>query len=153
MALLGMAIMFPSRTIAGSFDGLDQAESLGDADLEAIRGGFETSSGMQISFGIDQVTSINGVLQTKMAFFVPNVTENPTGIILEGWTSKLIQNGSGNTFALNATDQIPSQVLNVVQNTLDQQVIQHLTVIDLSVTGLNLFRERLTPAFINLRPF
>ena len=153
MALLGMAIMFPSRTVAGSFDQLNEVDSLDDADLEAIRGGFETRSGMQISFGIEQVTAINGVLQTRMAFSVPNVTEHPAGITQEGWTSQLIQNGAGNTFALNAADRIPSQVLNVVQNTLDQQVIQHLTVIDLSVTGLNLFRERLTPAFVDLRPF
>jgi hypothetical protein len=121
--------------------------------LEAIRGGFETDSGLQISFGIEQAISINGVLQTRTAFFAPNITGNPADITLNDWTSKVIQNGPGNTFALNVTDQIPAQVLTLVQNSLDQQVIQHLTIIDMAVSGMSLIRSPFLQSFLNQTRF
>lgn len=149
LALLGAALLLPSQILAESIGGFDDTQSLGDPDLEAIRGGFETDSGLQISFGIEQATSINGVLQTRTAFFVPDLTGDPSGITLDDWTSKVIQNGPGNSFALNATDQIPNQVLTLVQNSLDQQVIQNLTVIDLTVKGLNLVQDPFLRSFLN----
>jgi hypothetical protein len=149
LAILGATLLWPSQTLAESIEGIDAPQLLGEPDLEAIRGGFETDSGLQISFGIEQATSINGVLQTRTAFFVPSLTGDPSGITLDGWTSKVIQNGPGNGFTLNASDQIPNQVLTLVQNSLDQQVIQNLTVIDLTVKGLNLVQDPFLRSFLN----
>lgn len=154
MIMLGaafpMAAALPSGAVMGASEPLDLAQPLADADLEAIRGGFETGSGLQISFGLEQVTSINGVLQTRMAFYIPNIVGSEPGAVkVDDWTSNVIQNGAGNTLSLAATDQIPAAVLNVVQNTLDHQVIQNLTVIDLNMTGLEAFRQHLFQSFLS----
>jgi hypothetical protein len=151
-ALLIIAVL-PRETVLGVSEPFDLTQPLADAELDTIRGGFETASGLQISFGFEQVTSINGVLQTRAAFYIPNLAGGrPEGIDLEAWRSKVIQNGPGNTVSL-APDHLSSAILNVVQNSLDNQVIQNITVIDLNVIGMESYRQHLTTAFENLHPF
>ncbi len=148
VTLLVIGVLPPSQAVEGWAEELRNAPALGDPDLEAIRGGFETDTGMQISFGVEQITSINGVLQARMAFFVPDLTD-PAGVTTDEWASKVIQNGPGNTFTLNPTEQIPSQVLTIIQNSLDQQVIQHLTVVDLTLSGVSVGRDAYLQSFLN----
>ncbi len=50
----------------------------------------------------------------------------------------IVQNGSGNTFAPPSV--LPSGIVTVIQNTLDNQVIRNTTVIDATVQGLALAR-------------
>jgi hypothetical protein len=51
----------------------------------------------------------------------------------------VVQIGPGNTVALNM-GQLPSGVANVIQNTLDNQVIRQVTTLQVSANSLGLLR-------------
>jgi len=51
----------------------------------------------------------------------------------------LVQIGPGNTFSLN-TAELPSGVLNIIQNTLDNQTIRQTTALQMSVNSVSLVR-------------
>jgi len=51
----------------------------------------------------------------------------------------LVQIGAGNTFALDPS-QLTSGVMNVIQNTLDNQTIRQTTAIQVSANSLSLMR-------------
>jgi hypothetical protein len=120
-----------------------------DTELDRIRGGFEIGSGLEVSFGIEQATYINGVLQATTALIVPGLDP---ALVQARLPAILIQNGTGNGVSMSGMDGLPSGVLTLIQNTLDQQVIQNLTVIDATVTSLSLFREQLLHSSLQL-PF
>jgi hypothetical protein len=52
----------------------------------------------------------------------------------------LVQIGPGNTFSLNAA-QLPSGVMNIIQNTLDNQAIRQTTGIQLNANSLSVLRS------------
>ena len=61
---------------------------------------------------------------------------NGGGAVATGFDSSvIIQNGAGNSFALPSISEIPAQVMTVIQNTLDNQVISNITVINASITS------------------
>ena len=125
-----------------------------DNALDRVRGGFVTNN-LNITFGIERAVYINGSLVTTTSL---NVSD--TGRISTGTDSKLvtpsslalIQSGAGNSvaggaFSSGVTAGVAAGVVlnanaagTVVQNTLDGQKIQNVTVINASANSLGVLR-------------
>ncbi len=117
--------------------------SLSNSKLDQMRGGFETPTGLTISFGIERAVYINGNLVTTTSLNVSDLSKLSAGAAqaagLSGASLGLIQNGQGNTFA---PGQIAaSSVATVIQNTLNDQKIQGITLINATVNSLDLIRR------------
>lgn len=107
------------------------------ASLDEMRGGF-VLDGLNISFGIQRAVYVNGALVTTTSLNViglangtASVSMSPTGAFA------LTQTGGGNGVAATA----PSTFGSVVQNTLDGQRIQTVTVINASLNSLGMLRN------------
>lgn len=108
-----------------------QAEIATDMELAAMRGGFTSVDGLEISFGIEQAVLVDGILQVATNFNTSSVTE-------------LLARQAGTpavTPTITSAENIRSQVTTVIQNNLDQRVIDHITVINASINSLSLSRQ------------
>ena len=128
----------PSGVVAT--EGLGVAVS--NSRLDAMRGGFDAGSGLQISFGIDRAVYVNGNLVTSTSVYIPNVgqmTAAQAGALAAVTnTVNVIQNGPGNTF--NPSSITQGTAATVIQNSLSNQNIQALTTLNASVNTLNAFK-------------
>jgi hypothetical protein len=122
------------------------AVALGRGDLDKVRGGFETSTGLKISFGIERAVYINGALVTTTSLNVSDLgkVNGGTGTVSTAVAGSsnltLIQNGPGNTFLSGPVSA--ATVGTVVQNTLNDQKIQSITAINATVNSLQLVRAQ-----------
>jgi hypothetical protein len=124
------------------------ARPLGDAvpvmeasKLDRVRGGFVAPNGLQVSFGIQRAVYINGNLVTTTSLNVSSlggVSPGTAGAPASS-TLALIQSGAGNTFTPGVAGS-PSSFATVIQNTLNGQKIQNLTVVDVTVNSLQMLR-------------
>ena len=114
--------------------------AVSDEQLGGMRGGFDAGAGLNVSFGIDRSVMINGDLVTKTSFHLPDVTkitaeQAQLASAAIGQIS-IVQNGSGNSVDLAANSQFRAGT--VIQNSLNDQWIQTLTVINAGVNSLGL---------------
>lgn len=100
----------------------DDLARVSNQELDQLRGGFYVN-GMNIGFSLETATLVNGVLQSQTSI---------NGIA----GSNLIQLGNGNSLSLSAF-QNAQGVLNMIQNSLDSQVIQHLTTLNIDISRPN----------------
>ena len=120
-----------SRAAPAGWDAVDAST------LAHQRGGFITASGLAVSFGIERMVSINGVLLSHTRISLTDLGSihaaqaGETGATLSAL--KLIQNGSGNMMA--AAFSRDALGATVIQNTLDNQLIDSTTVISASVNS------------------
>lgn len=119
----------PARADAGLLGGAAPASI---ATLAAIRGGFDTPAGLHIAFGIERAVYLDGNLVTTTSLHVAETGQMATGS--SGATSASIQSGSNNTFGVTTTS--PASVATVIQNSLDNQKIQGVTLITATVNSL-----------------
>lgn len=136
---IGIALAMLAINTPALADGLETWQAVSDAELDDMRGGFLSAPGVEISFGIETSVLINGVLQTSTVFNVDDAAQalqdSASGAIVN-----LVQNGPGNSFPAEGLG-LSSGVLTVIQNSLDNQLIQNLTTIDVAVTVLDAFRS------------
>lgn len=120
--------------------------ALADDRLDRVRGGFVTPAGLQISFGIERAVYVNGALVSSTALNVTglgdarggSVQVEPGSAVSQGLT--IIQNGPGNTFTSGAVS--PTTLGTVVQNTLNDQKIQSITLINATVNSLQVLKAQ-----------
>lgn len=128
-----------------------------DALLDQMRGGFDVGGGLVLSLGISMVTYINGQLVTEtviapMQLDQLNQLSSEQATQLKDQISSLtvIQNGPGNRWGnyqspndgSAAVHQVSGVGLGtVIQNSLDNQNIQNLTVLDINTNALGLMRS------------
>ena len=130
----------PPPAVHAPWDGESLAMS---ADrLDEVRGGFITNSGLQLSFGIERAVYVNGSLVTTTSLNVSNLGsvkagETPTATLHNG-SLTLIQNGTGNTYVPGTVSS--SAISTVIQNTLDNQKIQSVTVLNATVNSMEMLR-------------
>jgi hypothetical protein len=125
--LLG-AIAFTYSAHSADFDAYRQASN---QELDSMRGGFEVPiDGQQIllSLGIERVTFING----ELAAVTP----------VSDLHFQLIQNGPGNSFSPPSSVTLPPETLTLIQNSLDNQTIRNLTLINASVGFKDMVRSQ-----------
>lgn len=135
------------------------------AVLESMRGGFDIAPGLKVSFGIERLVNLNGVLQTATRIDVPDAgkllqpaqalsapspavaTSSGTGApvsmpaatdALPNSTAGLVQSGLGNTFSPAALSQ--GAVGTFIQNSVSNQTIQSLTIINATTNSLELLK-------------
>ena len=110
--------------------------AVSDRSLDKVRGGFTTSTGLQVSFGIERSVSVNGNLVAKTSFNVSEhgkVTSSPGSGNLT-----LVQNGAGNVALIGPVSA--ATLGTVVQNTLNDQKIQTVTAVNATVNSLQILR-------------
>ena len=114
--------------------------AVAETALDGVRGGFVTDS-LNISFGIERAVYINGALVTTTSFNLSDLGRISGGrgsAALDSATLALVQSGTGNTVSAGAISS--ASIGTVIQNTLDGQKIQSLTVVNASVNSLGVLR-------------
>ena len=130
-----------SCTAIAQDSGFQDLRAIGENELDQMRGGFFSDTGLIVSIGIERSVLINGELVTSTLTIPDLQLFSGTGMgqaTLTGPAFLLVQNGPGNTFTLAPN---ASAFGTVVQNTLDNQVIAGLTKINASVSNLGLVRS------------
>lgn len=125
--------------------------AVSDEQLSDTRGGFDNDSGLTVSFGIIRSVMVNGDLVTQTSFNLPDVTRISSeqarlasAAIAE---AGLVQLGTGNNIEAMISSQLAAST--VIQNSLNNQNIQTLTVINTGVNSLSLLKELNTQAVLN----
>lgn len=112
------------------------ATPLDDAVLDTQRGGFAAPGGLQMTFGIERAVFVNGVLESTTHLRLEDLGQVVANLP-PGATLAVVQNGGGNTFATS----LPAGTLGtVVQNSLDDQLLQVVSTIEISVNSAELLR-------------
>lgn len=118
-------------------------EAVSDESLDNMRGGFDVGPGLSVSFGIVRTITINGDLVNRTNFNLPDVTKITTEQANLARTaiaeSGIIQNGTGNFIEPGVRSQLTNST--IVQNSLNDQRIQSLTVINTGVNSLGLLKN------------
>jgi hypothetical protein len=117
-------------------------QAVDDERLAELRGGFDFDNGLKISVGIQRAVYIDGNLVTTTSVSIPDLGR-PTAaqahaLGIATGTINLVQNGPGNTFDPGPIS--PTTIATVVQNTLNNQSIKSLTVIDATSNSLGLLK-------------
>ncbi|CAI08775.1 hypothetical protein ebA4689 [Aromatoleum aromaticum EbN1] len=114
-----------------------------DDTLGGLRGGFETPGGLVLSFGIERVVLINGVLSSTTTLNVADLSQLAGGAaglqaLPVGTSVGLIQIGANNSFdpAVLASGSFAT----VIQNSLDNQKIQTVTTINAQANSMDMLR-------------
>lgn len=139
-----------AQASAVSFEG-DQVAS--NDELESMRGGFEINANglrLLLSFSIESLNYINGVLVASTVLSPVGLTQlNSSDAGIASSVSSIplaqqalsttqlgsvtvIQNGAGNTFVL---PQSLSSISTIIQNTVNNQVIQNLTTLNITLAA------------------
>lgn len=114
-----------------------------DAQLGEMRGGFDIGHGLSVSFGFVRSVVLNGELVSQTRFELPDIAHisaeqaDAVRVALSG--AGLVQNGTGNRVADGLQHGL--DLGTVVQNTLNDQRIQTLTVINAGANTLGLFKS------------
>ncbi len=108
--------------------------------LDRVRGGF-SGDGLNISFGIERAVYVNGALVTTTSLNVSDLGRVSAGRGTASYdigSMGLVQSGAGNVVA--PVNMSAGAISTVVQNTLDGQKIQNVTVINATVNSLGVLR-------------
>lgn len=112
------------------------ATPLDDAILDGQRGGFAAPGGLQMSFGIERAVFVNGVLESTTHLRLDDLGQ-VVASLPPGARFAVVQNGAGNAIAT----ALPGDALGtVVQNSLNDQTLQVVSTIDISVNSAELLR-------------
>ena len=120
----------------------DEWIAASDQQLDAQRGGFDAGSGLSVSFGIVRSVMVNGDLMHQTSFNLPDISQiSPeqaqmaSAAIAE---SGLIQIGPNNFANVGAMSERLTGTL--IQNSLNDQQIQTLTIINTGVNSAGLLK-------------
>lgn len=116
--------------------------AVSNENLENMRGGFDAGSGLSVSFGIVRTVTINGDLVNRTSFNLPDVAKitgeqarMASAAIAE---AGLVQNGAANFVDAGVKSQLAGGTF--IQNSLNDQTIQTLTIINTGVNSLGLLK-------------
>ncbi len=116
--------------------------AVSDEALGAQRGGFEVASDLRVSFGMVRTVMLNGDLVNSTSFNLPDVSRiTPEQARLANTAmaeAGLVQVGGGNRVPVGTLAQVPSGT--IIQNSLSNQNIQTMTVINTGVNSQALFK-------------
>jgi hypothetical protein len=136
--ILSMGIVFGGSypTLAGQYE-LAGYHVVANCELDAMRGGFTTDGGLQVSFGITSAVLVNGVLQAINSLDISALTKaGTTSVSLPGAVnSALVQNGNGDTL-VKQTD-----TFTLIQNSANNIPIQNIKTINAMTNSVSMIRE------------
>lgn len=122
---------------------LTAARPVDDSAMAELRGGFVMPDGLKVSFGIERVVMINGVLASTTTLNLTDLGKlvgTGGGNVPPAIANSLavIQNGPNNLFTGDVINA--SGFATVIQNSLDNQRIQTITTINTQVNSGELLR-------------
>lgn len=132
--------------------------AVSDQRLDVVRGGFDDGTGLLASFGLDRLVYVNGNLISGSKVTIPDIAhitaQQAEALAAATGTVNVIQIGPGNTVDPAVLGQLAGAGATVIQNSLDNQNIQSLTRLDITLSGLDLFKHldlqgSLQPALLN----
>ena len=106
-----------------------EAPPLSDEELSQYRGGFDTGTGLIMSFGIERAVYFNGQLVTS-------TTVNPLTTIMAAGVLQSKSATPSQWLSSNGAD-----VSTIIQNSLNNQTIRAVTVINASSNSLGLMKS------------
>lgn len=141
-------------TAAEAFDPLSPWPVVSDQELGELRGGFITADGLQVNVGLEQLVMIDGVLKTKLSLNLSGLSkkadETQVATMDQGKLVQFIQTGDRNTVTPEVPANFSSGALMVIQNSLDAQLIQNLTLLHVDVSRYAQFRTGALGEALNL---
>lgn len=152
LAGLAIGLAFGAPCSANGVDWSD-LKPVSDARLANLRGGFETSTGLKLSFSMERVVYINGELTATTRLSIPDLanlsgrgaslTSTGTGALPAG--SSLPLPGPSQLITNGQVIQLPSTTAMItgIQNSLNNQMIQVRTTIDATLPSMSQFRSQL----------
>lgn len=114
---------------------------LGGDQLDTLRGGFTTPSGLAMSLGIERLVTINGDLVSRTNFQVADVSKISADEARQAHEAlnsvRLVQNGANNFAAAD----LAAGRGTFIQNSLSNQSIGTQTIISASVNSMSLLKD------------
>lgn len=109
-------------------------------ELGQMRGGFSINTGSSqvlLSLGFQQVTFINGILAAMTTLNLPQINSAaPIPLQQNFIPTQIVQSGPGNIYIPSSS--LPSNVTTLIQNSLNNQVINHMTIINATIASKQL---------------
>lgn len=142
-AALLMSCAMTASVAASVADDFQGCATTSLKELDRVRGGFSLANGnnaLQVSIGIERAVFVDGALQVSTRFAIPSLGSQ----IADGQNLtalNIVQNGAGNHFIPTSLADLPSNVMTLVQNTLDNQTIANLNIINATVASRDLLRS------------
>ncbi|SHH18861.1 hypothetical protein [Massilia sp. CF038] len=134
LALLLCAVLSPALAAPPGWIPVTQAV------LSGQRGGFVSTSGLEVALGIERLVAINGVTVTHTTVQIPDITRLSVEQARQTRAAlsevNLVQNGSGNIYLAAMSDAALAGT--VIQNTLNDQRIDSRTTISASVNSMDM---------------
>lgn len=129
----------PATTLAAqAFPAEKLPRAVPDEVLAQQRGGFIGPDGVLLSFGLEQITRINGELVQHTELRLPDAASSDL------WRGqRLIIRNDANGLAMNHQPSVNSWTTGI-QNTLDGQSIEHTTNLNLELEGVIMPRSDLS---------
>lgn len=125
-----------------------------DEELSELRGGFISADGLEINVGLEQLVMIDGSLKTQFRLNLSGLSRKPDQAQAASTDqSKLlqfIQTGDKNLVTPDVPANFSAGALTIIQNSLDAQVIQNLTLLRVDVSRFSQFRTGALGEAINL---
>lgn len=137
---LAVALLIASASAAAD-EGFLGHTPLDAQALSGMRGGFVSAGGLRIGLGIDRAVLINNRLVDSISIRIPDLAAiragSPDAVQVSGATTSIVQNGPGNFADRGLLQQSGPGLLTIIQNSLNNQLIQSRTVINIDVSGLS----------------
>jgi hypothetical protein len=137
---IGLIVAWPGSATLGNEVPMSAWVPIDETQLDGLRGGFDTASGLQVSFGLEREAYVNGELVAHSSAMIPDLGAMTAEQAVEFQQAisgvLLIQNGPNNTTDL--TQWLPGST--VIQNTLNDQHIVTMTTINAGVNSLALYQ-------------
>lgn len=127
-----------SAEVLSEIDGLDARDVVSDNELDGMRGGFVTSDGLSVLFGIQQAVFLEGRLQAV----TPLLTFSSTGKAVPLSSLERFQTiTTGDPDFVAAGFSAMSLPQSIIQNNLNGITIEAVTVINAAVSNGSLIRS------------
>ena len=112
-------------------------------ELGQMRGGFAINTGSSqvlLSLGFQQVTFINGILAAMTTLNLPQINSAaPIPLQQSFIPTQIVQNGPGNIYI--PPSSLPSNVTTLIQNNLNNQIINHMNIINATISSKQLLNS------------
>lgn len=133
----------PGAVLAGA--SIRAWQPVSDQRLQSLRGGFDDGSGFVLSFGLDRLVYVDGSLVSSSSVKIPDIAhitrQQATALAAATGALNVVQIGPGNTVDPAVLQQTAGLGATVIQNQLDNQNIQSLTRLDVTLSGLGLLKS------------
>ena len=132
VAMLLSLILAPAGPVLADPEALNELQAVNDRILDSMRGGYTSSAGLEITFGIETAVFIDGILQSITTF-------NSISPVLNLPDSRVIGQNTG--LISTMAEAVNSRLVTTVQNSQDHKIINTITQINATVSCLDLYRK------------